>query len=114
MSVARETQAHVAVPVRSLAANRGVPLSSAVLAKYPGRYGFREGSRTVAGFRSDPKRHPLVNGQLYLNASPLIPQTETKFELTGAAAEFFLDANGAVTRLVLSQAEGDAIDDPTR
>ena len=31
-------------------ANTGVQLSSAVLAKYAGRYEFREGSRTVAGF----------------------------------------------------------------
>ena len=51
----------------------------------------------------------LVNGQLYLNALPLIPESETKFESTGADAEFFLDANGKVTRLVLRQTEGDAI-----
>jgi hypothetical protein len=49
-----------------------------------------------------------------LNALPLIPQSETKFESTGAAAEFFLNANGTVTRLVLSQTEGDAIYDPKR
>jgi hypothetical protein len=56
----------------------------------------------------------LLNGQLYLNALPLIPRSETKFESTGAAAEFFLDANGTVTSLVLSQTEGDAIYDPKR
>ena len=89
-------------------ANGGVALSSAVLAKYSGRYEFREGSRTVAGFMGTTQNVTLVNGQLYLNALPLIPQTETKFESTGAAAEFFLDVNGTVTRLVLSQAEGDA------
>jgi hypothetical protein len=50
----------------------------------------------------------VVNGQLYLNALPLIPQSETRFDSTGAAAEFFMDANGRVTRLVLSQTEGDA------
>jgi len=54
----------------------------------------------------------LINGQLYLNALPLVPQSETKFESTGAAAEFLLDANGKVTRLVLGQTEGDAIYDP--
>jgi len=43
-----------------------------------------------------------------------MPQTETKFESPGAAAEFLLDANGKVTRLVLSQAEGDAIYDLKR
>ena len=54
----------------------------------------------------------LLNGQLYLNALPLIPQSETTFESTGAVAEFFLDGNGKVTRLVLGQTEGDAIYDP--
>jgi hypothetical protein len=53
----------------------------------------------------------LINGQLYLNALPLIPQSETKFESTGSAAEFLLDANGKVLRLVLGQTEGDAIYD---
>lgn len=95
-------------------ASTGVPLSSAVLAKYTGRYGFREGSRTVAGFMGMNQNVTLVNGQLYLNALPLIPQSETKFESTGAVAEFFLDANGIVTRLVLSQTEGDATYDPQR
>jgi hypothetical protein len=56
----------------------------------------------------------LVNGQLYLNALPMIPLTETVFESTGAVAEFFLDANGKVTRLVLSQTEGDAMYEPQR
>jgi hypothetical protein len=50
----------------------------------------------------------LINGQLYLNALPLIPQSETKFASTGAAAEFLMDAKGTVMRLVLSQTEGDA------
>ena len=95
-------------------AKTGVQLSSSVLAKYAGRYGFREGSRTVAGFMGMTQNVTLINGQLYLNALPLIPQSETKFDSTGAAAEFFLDANGTVTRLVLSQTEGDAIYDPKR
>jgi hypothetical protein len=56
----------------------------------------------------------LIKGQLYLNALPLIPLSETKFESTGAIAEFFLDANGTVTHLVLGQTEGEAIYDPQR
>jgi hypothetical protein len=51
------------------------------------------------------------NGQLYLNALPLIPQSDTRFESTGAAAEFALDATGKVTRLSLGQTEGDAFYD---
>jgi len=49
-----------------------------------------------------------------LNALPMFPQSETKFESSGAVAEFFLDAKGTVTRLVLSQTEGDALYVPTR
>jgi hypothetical protein len=56
----------------------------------------------------------LVNGQLYLKAIPLIPRSETKFDSTGAAAEFVLDASGKVTRLILSQPEGDGIYFPKR
>jgi len=69
---------------------------------------FREGSAAVAGFMGRTQSLTVVNGQLYMNALPLIPQSETRFDSTGAAAEFFMDANGAVTRLVLSQTEGDA------
>jgi hypothetical protein len=43
-----------------------------------------------------------------LNALPLIPQSETRFESTGAITEFFLDANGKVTHLDLGLTEGAA------
>jgi hypothetical protein len=89
-------------------ANTGVQLSPAVLAKYAGTYEFREGSRVVAGFMGMTQNVTLTNGRLYLNALPLIPQSETRFESTGAVAEFLLDANGKVTRLVLGQTEGAA------
>jgi hypothetical protein len=92
-------------------AKAGVHLSPAVLAKYAGRYEFREGSRQVAAFMGMIQNVTPVNGRLYLNALPLIPQSETKFESTGADAEFLLDANGKVTRLVLGQTEGAAIYD---
>ena len=95
-------------------ANRGVHLSSAILARYGGRYVFRDGSRTVAGFMGTAQTVTLLYGQLYLNALPLIPLSETQFESTRAVAEFFLDANGKVTRLVLGQTEGAAIYDPQR
>jgi hypothetical protein len=97
-----------------VSANAGIQVSSNVLEKYTGRYAYREGSRNVLGFMGANQNVTLVNGQLYLNALPLVPQTQTKFESTGADAEFFLDSNGKVTRLVLSQTEGDAIYDPKR
>ena len=92
-------------------ANAGVPVSPAVLANYIGRYEFREGSRVVSGFMGMSQNVTLRDDGLYLNAIRLIPQSETKFESTGADAEFLLDANGKVTRLVLSQTEGDAFYD---
>ena len=56
----------------------------------------------------------LFNDRLYLNALPLIPQSETTFESTGAVAEFILDGNGKAARLVLGQTEGDAVYDLQR
>jgi hypothetical protein len=91
-----------------------VEVSPAILARYTGTYAFLEGPRIIAGFMGVAENVTLVNGQLYLNALPLIPESETKFESTGADAEFVLDANGKVTRLVLRQTEGDAIYLPKR
>ena len=96
--------AHLVAP-----ADTRVRLSPAALAKYAGRYEFRGGSGVVAGFMGRTQTLSVIDGQLYLNALPLIPRSETRFDSTGAAAEFFVDASGTVTRLVLSQTEGDAI-----
>jgi hypothetical protein len=90
-------------------ANASAQVSPAVLEKYAGKYEFHDGSRTVAGFMGMTQNVTVRNGQLYLNALPLIPQSDTRFESTGSAAEFLLDATGKVARLVLGQTEGDAI-----
>jgi hypothetical protein len=50
----------------------------------------------------------VVKGALYLKDFPLVPQTETRFDSTAATLEFFLDASGNVTHIMLSVAEGDA------
>jgi len=92
----------------------GVEISSNILEKYTGRYVFRDGSRNVLGFMGRNQHVTLINGHLFLNALPMIPLSETVFESTGAIAEFFLDANGKATRLVLRQTEGEAIYDPKR
>ncbi len=92
----------------------GIELRPEVLAKYVGRYEFREGSRNVPAFVGATQNVTLVNGQLYLNIIPLIPRSQTKFDSTGVAAEFVLDANGAVARLILSQPEGDGVYVPKR
>ena len=81
----------------------GVSVDVAGLARYEGKYAFSAGSRTVAGFMGMNHTVTLVNDRLYLDALPLIPLSATMFESTGAIAEFFLDANGTVTRLVLGK-----------
>ena len=90
-------------------ANKGIQLSPAVLAKYVGRYEYRQGSQAVRAFMGAKPNVTLINGQLYLDALPLVPQSETRFESTGAVAEFLMDKDGKVARLVLGQTEGDAI-----
>src|SRR6516162_9835381 len=69
-------------------AKPGVPVSPSVLEKYTGRYVFSGGSRVVEGFVGVNQNVSMVDGQLYLNALPMIPESETKFESTGANAEF--------------------------
>jgi hypothetical protein len=90
------------------AANTGIQVSPEILAKYAGAYEYRQGSPNVRAFMGKSQNVSLRDGRLYLNGLPLVPQSQTKFESTGAAAEFILDATGNVTHLVLSQTEGDA------
>ena len=92
----------------------GIPVSSDILARYIGKYEFREGSRNVPNFVGPVQNVTLVDGQLFLNSLPLIPKTETVFDSTGAAARFELDEKGGVSRLILTQPEGDAIYLPKR
>jgi len=90
-------------------ANTAVELSSATLRRYVGTYEFQgSASAPIAVFTGRTQTVSFIEGTLYLNALPLIPQSETKFDSTGAAAEFFVDSNGVVTHLILSQTEGDA------
>ena len=96
------------------AQNEGIKLSPATLAKYTGQYEYASGSRTVAGFMGMHQKITLIDGVLFLNALPMIPQSETKFESTGSYVEFLLDANGKVKQLVLGQTEGDTFYDPVR
>jgi hypothetical protein len=86
-----------------------VELTQAVLARYVGTYEYRDGSQNVLSFMGRTQNVSLVNGRLYLNAFPLIPQSERTFESSGAGAEFVVDAKGTVTQLILSQTEGDAV-----
>jgi len=89
-------------------ANAGVEIGLAVLAKYAGTYEFREGPAVVAGFFGRTETLTVVDGQLWMNAIPLIPQSETRFDSTAAPVEFILDAAGKVTHFILGPTEGEA------
>jgi hypothetical protein len=89
-------------------AHEGVKISADVLAKYAGTYEFREGPRVIEGFFGRTQRFSVIDGQLWMNAIPLIPQSETTFESTAAPVEFFVGANGAVTHVLLRANEGEA------
>jgi hypothetical protein len=72
-----------------------VRLSLQVLARYAGTYEFREGG--AGTFFPRTQTVSLVNGQLFMNALPLIPQLETTFETETAVIEFVMDLGGQVT-----------------
>ena len=81
--------------------------SASVLAKYAGDYKFRKGPPGTDAFFGPTQIVSVNHGQLYMKDFPLVPQTETRFDSTAGTIEFFLDASGKVTHLVLSAAEGD-------
>jgi hypothetical protein len=89
-------------------ANTDVKVGAAVLAKYAGTYELREGPPVIAGFFGTTETFTVIDGQLWMNAIPLIPQSETQFESAAAPVEFFMDAHGAVTHVVLRANEGEA------
>jgi hypothetical protein len=82
-----------------------VKLSPAVLARYAGTYEFREGG--AGTFFPRTQTVSLVSGQLFMNALPLIPQSETTFVTETAEIAFMIDSSGQVTHLVLTAAGGD-------
>lgn len=85
-----------------------VKLSPDVLARYVGTYEFRVGTPVIKGFFGVTQTITLVDGQLWMNALPLIPLTETMFESAAAPVEFIKDAHGAVTHLMYRANEGEA------
>jgi len=78
-----------------------------VLARYAGDYKFREGPPGTDAFFGPTQIVSVNQGQLYMKDFPLVAQTETLFDSTAGTIEFFLDASGKVTHLVLSAADVD-------
>ena len=69
-----------------------------MLAKYAGTYDLREGER---GVPRQPITITLVNGQLYVGALPLTPESETSFQWSSNQVDFSQDAAGNVTGFML-------------
>ena len=88
-------------------ANTGVKIDSAVLAKYAGRYELRGGSPAIAGFFGRIQNLSVIDGQLLMNAIPLIPQSETRFDSAVAPIEFFVDSHAGVTHFMLTANDGE-------
>jgi len=82
--------------------------SPSVLARYAGEYKYREGPPGIATFFGPTQIVSVNHGQLYMKDFPLVPQTDTRFDSTAGTIEFFRDASGNITHLILSAAEGDA------
>ena len=88
--------------------------SPALLDRYSGEYRFREGVLSSRDFFGPVQQVSVIKGQLFMQDYPLIPQTDTRFDSTSGTIEFHMDADGRVTHLVLSAAEGDARYDRVR
>ncbi len=69
-----------------------------ILSKYTGTYEDRDGQKVTIR---------LVEGQLYMDAFPLVPLSETTFESADSDIEFFTGTDGLVTHLISSAVEGD-------
>ena len=79
-------------------ATKGIQLNPSVLAKYTGTYDLREGE---AGVPRQPITIALVNGQLYIGALPLTPESETSFQWGSSRIDFSQDAAGTVIGFML-------------
>jgi hypothetical protein len=87
-------------------ANAGVKIDSAVLAKYAGKYELRGSAPAIAGFFGRTQTLTVIDNKLFMNAIPLIPQSETMFDSAAAPVEFFMDSHGTVTHFMLTSNDG--------
>jgi serine-type D-Ala-D-Ala carboxypeptidase/endopeptidase len=85
----------------TVAERKEITVSPAILAQYPGTYELQPGFDLVVTLE-DGKLMTQATGQ---GKVQVFPETETKYflKVTDAQIEFFKDAKGAVTHLVLHQ-----------
>ncbi|MBV8845057.1 MAG: hypothetical protein JO307_19800 [Bryobacterales bacterium] len=88
-------------------ATAGVKVDPAILEQYTGKYIFRKGPPVAGSFFPQNPTVTLINGQLYLNDLPLIPQSPTRFDSTAATIEFSVEDSGKAMHFTLNAAEGD-------
>jgi len=87
-------------------ASRGVEVSAAILVTYAGTYELRDAVPGMPPGFPPPYTVTFADGQLYVGALRLIPQSETRFqEFDGSYVEFSRDASGAIAGLTRSFAE---------
>ena len=91
---------------RCQTASRGVEVSAAILVTYAGTYELRDAVPGMPPGFPPPYTVTFADGQLYVGALRLIPQSETRFqEFDGGIVEFSRDASGAITGLTRSFAD---------
>jgi len=83
-----------------------VEVSAAILVTYAGTYELRDAVPGMPPGFPPPYTVTFADGQLYVGALRLIPQSETRFqEFDGSYVEFSRDASGAIAGLTRSFAE---------
>jgi Domain of unknown function (DUF3471) len=80
-----------------------IKLSPAILNRYTGTYKEHDGDNPLS------MTVTVADGRLYLNAYPLAAESETKFNGVVGTVEFFMDANGNVSHIIIG-----AVEDPDR
>jgi YD repeat-containing protein len=88
-------------------ASQAVQVSAAILVNYAGTYELRDALPGLPPGFPPPYTVALANGQLYVGALQLIPQSETRFqEFDGGVVEFSYDASGAITGVTRTIGDG--------
>ena len=91
----------------SAKAESRVALPRQTMEKYLGTYLFRSGAAAVPAFVGPRQTVSIVNGQLYINAIPLLALSETLFDSTGGIVEF-LASDGSASQMKITITEGEA------
>jgi hypothetical protein len=84
--------------VHFVGGKEGVKVSAEILRRYVGTYQSKDGGQVTVR---------LADGQLYMDAIPLVAQSEDRFESGDSNIEFVSGSDGLVTHLLRIAVEGD-------